>query len=177
VSDQFIGEIRLFGFSRIPDNWVACNGQALPISQFSALFQLIGTTYGGDGVQTFNVPDLRGRVPISQGNGQGLTPRILGQASGEENHTLLEQEMPSHSHGLVSTTNTGTTATPGTTVHLATSNNANQKVYAPQANVPSYDVLAPSIALSGSSLPHDNMMPTLTGNFCIAVFGIFPSQG
>jgi microcystin-dependent protein len=176
VSQQYVGEIRLFAFQRIPDSWVACNGQSLPISSYDVLFSLIGTTYGGDGVSTFNVPDLRGRVPISQGNGPGLTPRVLGQNAGEENHTLREQEMPSHSHALLSTTNPGTTPTPGPTVHLATSSYAAHNLYAPQANVPSYGVMAASVAPNGSSVPHNNMMPTLTANYCIAVYGIYPSQ-
>src|SRR5262249_31052519 len=104
MSDPFLGEIRLFGFSRIPTGWVACNGQSLPIAQNDALYAVIGTTYGGDGQTNFNVPDLRGRVPIGQGTGQGLPTYILGQASGEEQHTLIAAEMPTHSHALESST-------------------------------------------------------------------------
>jgi microcystin-dependent protein len=175
VSDQFVGEIRLFAFPRIPDGWLACNGQTVAISVYDVLYTLIGTTYGGDGVQTFRVPDLRGRVPISQGTGGGLSPRVLGQIAGEEAHTLLVQEIPSHSHALLSSNAVGSTATPGSTVHLATAS-ANT-LYAPQASVTSYDVMAPSIGQNGSSIDHNNMMPTLTGNYCIAYVGIFPSQG
>lgn len=177
MSEQYVGEIRLFAFSRIPASWVACNGQLLSIGTYDTLYTLIGTTYGGDGVNTFAVPDLRGRVPISQGNGPSLSPRVLGQQAGEESHTLLEQEMPSHSHGLLSSTNVGTTATPGPTVHLATSNTAANTLYASQANIPSYDLMIPSVTPSGNGLAHNNMMPTLTGNYCIAAFGIYPSQG
>ena len=175
MSDQFIGEIRLFGFPRIPDGWVACDGTLLSIGNYETLYALIGTTYGGDGVNTFGLPDLRGRVPLSQGNGAGLTSRVLGQVFGEASHTLMSTEMPSHGHALVSTTNAGTTATPAQNVHLAASNTTG-KVYAPQADVTSYNVMAPSLTQTGNNLPHDNMMPTLTCNFCIAYEGIYPSQ-
>ena len=174
MSDQFIGEIRLFGFPRIPDGWLPCDGSLQPIANFDTLYALIGTTYGGDGVNTFGMPDLRGRVPIAQGNGQGLTPRVMGQSFGETTHTLQSTEMPSHSHALLSTTNAGTTATPGQSVHLGASNTTN-KLYAPQGSVTGYSVMAPSLINSGNGLPHDNMMPTLACNFCIAYVGIFPS--
>jgi microcystin-dependent protein len=175
MSDPYVGEIRLFGFPRIPEGWLACNGASVPISQYDVLFALIGTTYGGDGVTSFNLPDLRGRVPLAQGAGRGLTPRVLGEVSGQETHLLIRTEMPSHSHSLVSTTNAGTTPTPGPTVHLATSSIASAKVYAPQANVPSYDVMAPALSITGNNEPHDNMMPTLTCNYCICWSGVFPS--
>ena len=174
MSDPFTGEIRLFGFRRVPTNWVACDGSLLPISQYEVLYTLLGTVFGGDGITTFGVPDLRGRVPIAQGNGTGLTPRVLGQIGGEDSHTLQNTEMPSHSHALVSTTNTGSTATPGVGVHLATTSVSTGVVYAPQANVTGYAVLAPSVGTAGNSLAHDNMMPTLTGNYCICANGVFP---
>lgn len=178
MSDQFIGEIRLFGFPRIPDGWLACNGTLQSIANFEILYQLIGTTYGGDGINTFGIPDLRGRVPLSYGNGPNLTPRVMGQSFGEPTHTLLSTEMPSHSHALLSTTNAGTIATPAPSVHLATSNISTKPLYAPQAGVASYSVMArSSLNLTGNSLPHDNMMPTLTCNYCIAYSGIFPSAG
>ena len=138
---------------------------------------MIGTTYGGDGVQTFNAPDLRGRVTIHQGTGGGLSPKVLGQPGGQEAHTLLDQEMPSHSHALLSSTIMGTTPTPGTTVHLATSSQAAHNLYVPQANVTGYDTMAPCVTPSGNSIPHNNMMPSLTANYCIAYVGVFPSQG
>jgi len=176
MSDPFVGEIRLFGFPRVPTGWVACNGALLPISNYEVLFTLIGTTYGGDGQTTFGVPDLRGRVPIHQGTGGGLSQRVIGQASGEETHPLLSTEMPSHGHALLSTTNPGNTATPGTGVHLAASSAATTELYAPLANVPGYNVMAPSITPTGNNLPHDNIMPTQVANFCICWAGIFPSQ-
>ena len=177
MSDPFVGEIRLFGFPRVPNGWLACNGASLPISQYDVLFTLIGTTYGGDGVTTFCPPDLRGRVPISQGTGGGLTPRTLGEISGEESHTLLFPEMPSHGHALLSTRNAGTTPMPGPAVHLGAASLSASKLYAPQANVPSYDVMAASVTPIGNNQSHDNMMPTLTGNYCICFAGVFPSQG
>jgi len=176
MSDPFVGEIRLFGFPRVPIGWVACNGAVLQISEYEVLFTLIGTVYGGNGTTTFCPPDLRGRVPISQGNGGGLSPRVLGQVSGEESHVLLLSEMPSHGHALLSTTNVGNTPTPGTGVHVAASSVATNELYAPLANVPSYNVMAPSVTPTGNNLPHDNMMPTLACNYCICYAGIFPSQ-
>ncbi|RAI37531.1 phage tail protein [Rhodoplanes roseus] len=177
MSDPFIGEIRLFGFPRVPEGWLACDGSAVPISQYDALYAVIGTTYGGDGISVFNVPNLCGRVPLSQGTGRGLTPRVLGEIGGAEQHSLIDQEMPSHSHALLSTTNAGTTATPGPQVHLAAASIASAKLYAPQADVPSYDVMAPSVGRAGDGLPHDNMMPTLTCSYCICWSGVFPSPG
>ncbi|WBL82432.1 tail fiber protein [Bradyrhizobium xenonodulans] len=175
MADPFIGEIRLFGFSRIPINWLACAGQSLPISQYEALYTVIGTTYGGDGVQTFNLPDLRGRVPIGQGAGPGLPIYAIGQIAGEEEHTLIEAEMPVHSHSLMSSTATADTATPGSSVHLATSSSGN--LYAPIANAAPYVTMAPCVVPAGRSIGHNNMMPTVVANYCICIDGIFPSSG
>src|SRR5947208_1486713 len=129
MTDCFVGEVRLFAFGRVPVDWVACDGQLLSIAQYQALNTLIGTTYGGDGVSTFGVPDLRGRVPIAAGTSNQGNTYGLGQVSGEENHTLIVQEMASHSHPLTSTTNAGTTAAPAQNVHLATSNVATKLLY------------------------------------------------
>ncbi|MDN4982122.1 tail fiber protein [Bradyrhizobium arachidis] len=175
MSDPFVGEIRLFGFPRVPIGWFACNGQALPIAQYQVLYTVIGTTYGGDGVTTFNLPDLRGRVPIGQGQGPSLPPYTLGQPGGEETHTLIEAEMPIHSHALMSSTTVGTTPTPGQTVHLATASAG--ELYAPIANVGTYDTMAACVATAGNSVGHNNMMPTVVANYCICNEGIFPSSG
>ena len=175
MSEPFIAEIRLFAFPRIPNGWVPCNGQSLSIANYQALYAVIGTTYGGDGVSTFNAPDLRGRVPIGQGQGTGLPNYILGQTGGEDQHTLIDAEMPSHSHALLSSTATATSATPGPTVHLATAS-ANL-LYAPAANAGPYEVMAACVNTAGNSLPHNNIMPTIVGNYCMAVDGIFPSSG
>jgi microcystin-dependent protein len=175
MSDPFIGEIRLFAFARVPDGWLPCNGQPLPISQFTTLFAVIGTTYGGDGNQSFNAPDLRGRVPIGQGQGQSLPNFALGQIGGEDNHTLVNGELPSHSHALVSSTATANTATPATNVHLATASTS--FLYAPAANAAPYDTMAACILPAGNSVGHNNIMPTVVANYCICFNGIFPSQG
>jgi len=174
MSEPFIGEIRLFAFPRIPTGWLPCNGQSLQIQAFDALFAVIGTTYGGDGQMTFNAPDLRGRVPIGQGQAPGVPPYELGQLGGEDTHTLIEREMPSHSHALTSSTATADTAAPGATMHLATASVGN--LYAPMASAAPYEVMAACVNASGGGLPHNNIMPTLVGNYCIAYNGIFPSQ-
>jgi microcystin-dependent protein len=170
MADPFIGEIRLFGFPRVPDGWLACSGQSVSIGQYEALYTLIGTTYGGDGVQTFQLPDLRGRVPIGQGG-----TFVVGQNAGEEQHSLTNMEIPAHSHGLMSSTTTATAVTPGSSLHLATASSTN--LYAPAAGAAPYAVMAPSLATAGSSLPHDNMMPTVVCNYCICFAGVFPSPG
>lgn len=175
MSEPYVGEIRLFAFPRVPDGWLACSGQQVSVSQYQALFAVIGTTYGGDGLQSFLLPDLRGRVPIGQGQGPGLPVYVLGQAAGEETHSLNNNELPSHSHALVSSTQTADTATPGTRVHLATASSGN--LYAPAQNAPPYEVMAPSVVPAGNSAPHNNIMPTIVGNYCIAYNGIFPSPG
>jgi microcystin-dependent protein len=175
MSEQYVGEIRLFSFGRVPTGWQACNGQQLSISQYQPLYTLIGTTYGGDGISNFNVPDLRGRVPLAAGSGSGQPTYVLGQAGGEETHTLRDQEMPSHSHALVSTTNAGTTVTPGTTVHAATASTG-KKIYNAAANAAPYDIMAPCLTPAGNNLLHDNCMPSVACNFCIATDGIYPSS-
>jgi microcystin-dependent protein len=175
MADPFVGEIRLFAFPRIPDGWIACSGQSLPIAQYDTLYAVIGTTYGGDGVQTFNMPDLRGRVAIGQGQAPARPNYTLGQLAGEESHTLTELEMPVHSHALMSSTTTATTATPATNVHLGTASTGN--LYAPAADAGPYEVMAPCVSPIGSGVAHDNMMPTLVCNYCICFAGVFPAAG
>lgn len=167
MSDPFIGEIRIFGGNFAPVGWALCQGQLLPISQNDALFALIGTTYGGDGQQTFALPDLRSRVPLHQGAGY-----VLGQMAGEESVTLTTNQIPSHSHAPQASSATGSSTSPGGNVYAA----------AP-AGVNWYSSAAPSAAMapnmvgpSGGSQPHDNMIPFLAMNFIIALQGIFPSQ-
>lgn len=175
MSDPYVGEIRLFSFSRVPSGWMACSGQLVSIASNQALYTIIGTTYGGDGVQTFMLPDLRGRVPIGQGNGPGLPTYGLGQASGEENHTLTEPEMPSHSHALTSSTATATAATPAADLHLATASANN--LYAPPATATPYSVMAACVGAAGNSFAHNNMMPTVVANYCICMVGVYPTPG
>ncbi len=175
MSTPFIGEIRMFGFARTPDGWQGCDGSLLPISQYDALFALIGTTYGGDGQVTFAVPDLRGRLPIHQGQGLGLSNYTIGQVAGSENVTLLPQQMPAHTHAALATTAAATSLTPGNTLLPAAV--SGDTFYATDLTGAVAAVMSPqSTSAAGSSQSHDNLMPTLTVQYCIATQGIFPSQ-
>ena len=175
MSDQFVAEIRIFPFNFPPTGWAFCNGQLMPISQNTALFSLLGTTYGGDGKSTFALPDLQGSAPMQPGQGQGLSLRDLGEMSGVESITLLVSEIPFHTHSVSGSTSIGTAQTPGPTVLFGrlegganayqSTGNANLTGMAPQA-----------LALAGGGLPHNNMQPYLTLNFCIALQGIFPQR-
>lgn len=172
MSDQFLAEIRIFGFNFPPAGWAQCNGQLMPISQNTALFSLLGTTYGGNGQSTFALPDLQGRAPMQQGDGAGLSPRNLGEMGGSESVTLLESEMPLHSHSL----------------RAATQDNGDVNIVAPTASyapstggslyqtTPNAQLAYQAVAAAGASLPHNNMQPYLTVNFCIAMQGIFPQR-
>jgi len=175
MSTPYIGEIRLFGFSRTPQGWQACDGSLLPISQYDALFALIGTTYGGDGQSTFAMPDLRGRVPLHQGQGMGLTTRIIGEVAGVENVTLLPAQMPAHQHSLMATTLAANATAPSASVELGSL--SGDTLYATDLQVASVATSPASTTSTGGTQPHDNLMPTLTVQFCIALEGIFPSQG
>lgn len=175
MSDPFLGEIRLFGFPRIPDGWLACDGSSLSIANYDALYTIIGTTFGGDGVQTFNLPDLRGRVPIGQGTPPGGASYLLGQLAGEDEHILITTEMPTHSHALLASTTVADTAKPATNTLLGTATTGN--LYAPSADAGTYEVMAACVGPSGQSVAHNNIMPTVVGNYCICISGIFPSPG
>ncbi len=168
MADPFIGEIRLFGFPRVPTGWLACNGQALQIAEHDTLYAVIGTTFGGDGSQTFKLPDL-------QGAAQGRSTYRLGQSAGEEEHALTAAEVPSHSHALVSSTATADTAEPGNTVHLGAASTGN--LYAPKAGAAPYSKMKACIANTGNGSGHDNMMPSVVGNYCICIDGIMPASG
>jgi microcystin-dependent protein len=184
MSQPFLGQIELFAFGFPPRYWAQCSGQLLPVNQNQALFALLGTTFGGDGINTFALPDLRGRVPVGQGSGQGLTPRSVGQRAGEEAHTLLVGETPGHSHAVQSIPNPVTannTSEPGPAVALAQTTGVDRdgnpftvNLYAPD-NAPSQAMAGSAIGITGGQ-PHPNLMPYLVGNFCIALQGLFPSQ-
>jgi microcystin-dependent protein len=176
MSTPYIGEIRMFAFGTrgAPNNWQACDGSLLPISQYDALFALIGTTYGGDGQTTFAVPDLRGRLPIHQGQGPGLSNYVIGQRAGTETVTVLSTQMPAHTHTAIATTAAATTGTPGNTVIPGAV--ANQTMYATDTTGGTPFTQSPqAVTMAGGSQPHENCMPTLTVQYCIATFGIFPS--
>ena len=171
MAQPYVGEIRIFAGNFAPAGWMFCDGSTLPISENETLFQLIGTTYGGDGQTTFNLPDLRGRVPIHQGTDAATgSSFILGEQSGVETVTLTLQQTPVHSHSLLATDAVGTQVNPGGNL-LANSQG-------PQPYIqedPDNNLNAQAMAASGGSQPHENLQPYLGINFIISLFGIFPS--
>lgn len=173
MSDQFLAEIRIFPFNFPPTGWAFANGQIMPLSQNTALFALLGTTYGGDGKSTFALPDMQGNAPMQPGQGQGLSLRDLGEMSGVESITLLESEIPLHTHTLNAQNTPANSRTPGNTVVLARNVGGNTYKAAPSnMQAMAFQALAPA----GGSLPHNNMQPYLALNFCIALQGIFPQR-
>lgn len=170
MSEPYIGEIRLVGFNFAPQGWAFCDGALMAISQNDALFNLIGTTYGGDGQNTFGLPDLRGRVPLHMGTGGGNT-YVLSQSAGVETVTLTGNQIPVHTHTLLGTSAAAVTAAPQASPASALAQSATA-IYA--ANAPNTTMNQTSVA--GGSQPHDNRMPFLGINFIISLFGIYPSQ-
>ena len=167
----FVGEIRIFAGDYAPTGWAMCNGQLMPISQNTALFSLLGTTYGGDGRSTFALPDLRGRAPMQFGQGFGLTPRTHGETVGAETHTLGLPELPGHSHPL------GAKAGNGTQDAAAGGVMARSPAGIPQyATVPNSSLAVDTVTSSGGSQPHNNMQPYLALNYIIALQGIYPQH-
>lgn len=171
--DQYLAEIRLFGFNFAPTGWLFCDGRLLPIAQYNALFSLLGTTYGGDGVTTFGLPDLRGRVPMGMGNGPSLSPHTIGEKGGSENVALTGLQMPIHEHemmGSSDTQSTGTVANNSLGTALRGSDKGN--IYVPGATNPVR--MGISTSAIGGNQPHNNMQPYLAINYCIAYDGIYP---
>ena len=171
MADPFVAEIRIFPFNFAPKGWAFCDGQLLPLSQNTALFSLLGTTYGGDGKSNFALPDMQGNAPMHPGQGPGLSLHDLGETGGSETVTLLESEIPSHSHGLRASAQDATTRI---VAGQLTATGTGVQLYGPQP---------PTVALNGSALtpaggdqPHNNMQPYLTLNFCIALQGVFPPR-
>ncbi len=172
MTDQFLAEIRIYPFNFAPKGWALCNGQLLPLSQNTALFSLLGTTYGGDGRSTFALPDLQGNAPMQPGQGNGLSLRDLGESGGSESVTLLVSEMPLHTHILAADTfdpADTNVPNPGAVYALSTGGALYQ---ASQNTSLSPEALTPA----GGGLPHNNMQPYLTLNFCIALQGIYPQR-
>jgi microcystin-dependent protein len=174
MGQPYIGEIRMFGGNFAPAGWMFCEGQLLPISENDAMFTLIGTTYGGDGEETFALPDLRGRLPIHQGTGPGLTNRVLAEAAGVEAVTLTTQQIPSHTHAMLGSTNLATANELTDNIPASMVAAGTQSAYGVDAPLGNLD--ASTVTPVGGSQPHDNFQPYLCVNFIISLFGIFPSQ-
>jgi microcystin-dependent protein len=173
MSNQFVAEIRIFAGNFAPLGWATCDGQLLPISQNTALFSLLGTTYGGDGKTNFALPNLQGSAPLQQGQGPGLSLRDLGEIGGEQNVTLLTTEMPNHNHLAQCVTAGGGTNSPQNAVWAGGGRGA-PPMYAPTGNNVPMNQGATSI--TGGNLPHNNMMPYLCLMFIIALQGVFPPR-
>ncbi|OAS17676.1 phage tail protein [Paenibacillus oryzisoli] len=172
--DQFIGEIRIFPFNFAPTGWAQCNGQLLAIAQNTALFSLLGTTYGGNGMSTFALPNLQGRAPLHPGQGQGLSEYYLGQSDGTESVTLLTSEIPTHSHAMQYGTSGHAQESPTGQLLMDIQGRRGAAAYTEKTNLRSMG--AGAVAPNGGSLPHNNMQPYLTLNFCIALQGVFPQR-
>jgi len=175
MSNPFLAEIRIFTAGFAPKGWAQCDGQLMPISQNTALFSLLGTTYGGDGKSNFALPNLQGSAPMQAGQGPGLTLRDLGETAGEQTVTLLQTEMPAHSHGALGATGS-TSASPVGNAWASGGKLGGGNVYTP--SVPANNVQMNPFALSiaGGSQPHNNMQPFLGLNFIIALQGVFPAR-
>ncbi len=169
MAQPYVGEVRMFAGNFAPAGWMFCEGQLLPISENETLFQLIGTTYGGDGQVTFALPDLRGRVPIHQGQGPGLQNYTLAQTGGVESVTLTQNQVPIHTHAPVAS-NTGASDSPANNFW---GNTTTGKPFSPAP--PTVQMNAGTITAMGGSQPHDNMIPFLCVSYIISLFGIFPS--
>ena len=171
MPEPYVGEIRMFGGNFAPNGWMFCEGQTLPIAENEVLFQLIGTTYGGDGQETFVLPNLASRVPIHMGTGPDGTTYQLGEAAGTEQETLTVQQIPSHTHPLTAAAVNGNNASPNGALL------ANSTVITPYApETPNVAMAANAIGPAGGSQPHENTQPFLCINFIISLFGVFPSQ-
>jgi microcystin-dependent protein len=173
MAEPFIGEIRMFGFNFAPRNWAMCNGQIIPISQNTALFSLLGITYGGNGTTTYALPNLQGSAVINAGQGPGLTNRVLGEHSGVSTVTLTASQMPVHTHNSASTV-TGNVGSPANaTSAVAKSLRQPVNLY---SNTGAAAMNPAALPMAGGGQPHNNLPPYLVVNFCIALFGVFPSR-
>jgi microcystin-dependent protein len=185
MSTPYLGQIEAFPFNVVPKGWVACQGQLLSIAQNSTLFSLLGTTYGGNGIQTFALPNLQGVVAMGQGTGAGLTSRVIGERTGEQTHTILITETPTHNHQLM----TAPTGAPGNNQDTPTNsvvlgaatgvlggNPTPVQPYASASPPPGVTMASAAIGTTSGSQAHPNVMPYLVLQFCIATSGIFPSR-
>lgn len=175
MSEAYIGEIRMFGFNRVPQGWLACDGSLQPISEYDVLFTLLGTTFGGDGQNTFGTPDLRGRLPLHMGAGLGLSNRTIGEKAGTESVTLTVAQMPIHSHPLVATSAAASLDVPSPTT-LPGALSGETLYVSDLTGATALAMEETAMSLTGGNQAHENCMPTLTVQFCICWAGIFPSQ-
>lgn len=173
MADPFVAEIRIFPFNFAPNGWAWCDGQLLPLSQNTALFSLLGTTYGGNGKSNFALPDLQGRAPMHPGQGPGLSLHDLGETGGSETVTLLESEMPAHAH-VARAINPPTANQDDASVNVMPATVTGANVYAPRASLQPLGLQ--TLAPTGGDQPHQNMQPYLTFYFCIALQGVFPPR-
>jgi len=180
MSNQFVGEIRMFGGNFAISGWSFCNGQLIPISQNPTLYNLIGTTYGGDGVNIFALPNMQSRLPVHMGQGAGLSPYAIGQIGGTETVTLTTGTMPTHNHTLNATSSSANSQNIGaSSLPANTSGTANVNFYVANTggSPPLFGAMGnATVGMTGGGLPHTNLMPSLCLTFIIAMFGIYPSQ-
>ncbi len=172
MSEPFVGEIRMFAGNFAPRGWAFCDGQLLAVSQNDALFSLLGTIYGGDGRTTFGLPDMRGRIPLHQGSGPGLSPARLGAKGGAESVTLTTNQLPSHKHDVSATSAIASVGSPAGNV---SANTSPTNIYANTLATPQ-TMNSAAISSTGGSRSHTNLMPTLCVHFIVALFGIYPSR-
>jgi microcystin-dependent protein len=172
MSDPFVAEIRIVGFNFAPRGWAFCNGQTLPIAQNTALFSLLGTTYGGNGQTTFGLPNFQGNAPMFYQQGPGLSLYDIGQTGGSQSVTLLQNQMPQHNHGFTARPTPTTQQSSPVGLGFVRSNSL---PYSPTATSPA-SMGATAVQQNGGNLPHNNMMPYLTMNFIIAMQGIYPPR-
>ncbi len=173
MAEPFVGQIIMTGFNFAPRGYATCDGQIIPIAQNTALFSLLGTTYGGNGQTTFGLPDFRGRLPLHQGQGPGLTPRTMGESAGSESVTLIQTQMPAHVHPMMAFQGQGDAPLPEGNL-IAGSNQTGTSIF---TNVAPNTAMSPmSVGTAGGSQPHQNMQPFLVISFSIALQGIFPSR-
>jgi len=174
MSLPFVAEIRMFPTNFAPNGWAFCNGQIISIAQNTALFSLLGTTYGGNGQTTFALPNLQGRMAVGTGQGPGLSNYVLGQTAGNSTHTLISTEMPVHTHTLGANNGDGTLPTPSANIPAGPGADRDLYLYAPPGALTNMNSNA--VAIAGGSQPHENMQPYLVVNYCIAMNGIFPAR-
>jgi microcystin-dependent protein len=182
MSEPFLGQITVYPYNFAPSGWLDCSGQLLPISQNAALFSLLGTQYGGNGTSNFALPDLRGRIPLGQGQSPGGSGYVMGEVAGDENVTIVAPTMPQHSHSLIATTAEGSLNNPSGLILAKPQTGGGRGGGGAQGDIYNPGNVDTPLALTslgsvGGSLPHNNIQPTLVLRYCIAMQGIFPQRG